>query len=54
MWVDPERAVSLKQILYFGPTEYKVCVYFNIKVNQPLPAGVFTLKTNSKTARVNR
>jgi outer membrane lipoprotein-sorting protein len=54
MWVDPERAVSLKQILYFGPTEYKVCVYFNIKVNQPLPAGVFTLKTNSKTVRVNR
>jgi outer membrane lipoprotein-sorting protein len=54
MWVDPERAVSLKQILYFGPTEYKVCVYFNIKVNQPLPAGVFTLKTTSKTVHVNR
>ena len=54
MWVDPERGVSLKQILYFGPTEYKVCVYFNISVNQPLLAGVFTLKTNSKTVRVNR
>jgi outer membrane lipoprotein-sorting protein len=54
MWVDPERGVSLKQILYFGPTEYKVCVYFNIQVNQPLPAGVFTLKTTSKTTRVNR
>ena len=54
MWVDPERAVSLKQVLNFGPTEYKVCVYFNISVNQPLPAGVFTLKTTSKTTRVNR
>ena len=54
MWVDPERGVSLKQILYFGPSEYKVCVYFNISVNQPLPAGVFTLKTTGKTTRVNR
>jgi outer membrane lipoprotein-sorting protein len=54
MWVDPERGVSLKQILYFGPTEHKVCVYFNIKVNQTLPAGVFTLKTTGKTTRVNQ
>jgi outer membrane lipoprotein-sorting protein len=54
MWVDPERGVSLKQILYFGPTEYKICVYFNIKVNQPLPPGVFTLKTGSKTVFVSR
>ena len=54
MWVDPERAVSLKQVLNFGPTEYKVCVYFNISVNQTLPAGVFTLKTTGKTVRVNR
>ena len=54
MWVDPERGVSLKQVLNFGPTEYKVCVYFNIKVNQPLPAGAFTLKTTSKTVHVNR
>jgi outer membrane lipoprotein-sorting protein len=54
MWVDPERAVSLKQVLHFGPTEYKVCVYFNIKVNEPLPAGVFTIKTTGKTALVSR
>jgi outer membrane lipoprotein-sorting protein len=54
IWVDPERGVSLKQILYFGPTAYKVCVYFNIKVNQPLPADAFTFKTTSKTHVVNR
>ncbi|MGD0680971.1 MAG: outer membrane lipoprotein-sorting protein [Terracidiphilus sp.] len=54
MWVDPERGVSLKQILYFGPSEYKVCVYFNIKVNESLPASVFALKTTSKTTVVNR
>jgi outer membrane lipoprotein-sorting protein len=54
IWVDPERGVSLKQILYFGPTEYKVCVYFNIKVNQPLPVDAFTFKTTSKTHVISR
>jgi outer membrane lipoprotein-sorting protein len=54
MWVDPERGVSLKQVLNFGPTEYKVCVYFNIMVNQPLPSGAFTFKTGSKPVYVNR
>jgi outer membrane lipoprotein-sorting protein len=54
MWVDPERGVSLKQVLNFSSGEYKVCVYFNIKVNEPLPAGAFTLKTNSKTTVVTQ
>ncbi|MGA3160088.1 MAG: hypothetical protein ABSC77_02645 [Terracidiphilus sp.] len=54
MWVDPERGVSLKQVLNFSSGEYKVCVYFKIKVNEPLPAGAFTLKTNSKTTEVTQ
>jgi outer membrane lipoprotein-sorting protein len=52
IWVDPERGVSLKQILNSGATEYRVCVYFNIKVNQPLPADAFTFKTTSHTKTV--
>jgi outer membrane lipoprotein-sorting protein len=52
IWVDPDRGVSLKQIFYSGPTEYRVCVYFNIKVNQPLPADAFTFKTTSHTHNV--
>jgi outer membrane lipoprotein-sorting protein len=54
MWVDPESGVSLKQVLNFSSGEYKVCVYFKIKVNQPLPAGAFTLKTNRKTTEVTQ
>jgi outer membrane lipoprotein-sorting protein len=54
MWVDLDRGVSLKQILYFGPSEYKVCVYFNIKVNQPLSKDAFTLETDKQTQYVNR
>jgi outer membrane lipoprotein-sorting protein len=53
-WIDPERAVSLKLILNFSATEYKVCVYFNIKVNQPLPPDAFTLKTDKNTVFVPR
>jgi outer membrane lipoprotein-sorting protein len=54
IWVDPERGVSLKQVLTFSPGEYRVCVYFNIKTNQPLPSDAFTLKTDGKTQYVNR
>lgn len=54
IWIDPERGVSLKQVLDFSPGVYKVCVYFNIRVNQPLPVNAFTLKTDKKTTYVNR
>jgi len=52
IWVDPERGVSLKQVLNFGPSEYRVCVYFNIKINQPLPKSAFTLDTDRQTRTV--
>jgi len=54
LWIDPERGVSLKQVFNEGPGQYRVSVYFNIKVNQRLPADAFILKTDSKTQYVNR
>jgi outer membrane lipoprotein-sorting protein len=54
LWVDPRTGVSLKQVFNEGPEEYRVSVYFNIKVNQPLPDGVFNFKTDGKTQYVNR
>ena len=54
IWVDPESGVSRKQIFDADSTHYRVSVYFNIKVNQPLPADAFTLKTGKKTTYVNR
>jgi outer membrane lipoprotein-sorting protein len=53
LWIDPERGVSMKQIFDQGPTNYRVSVYFNFKVNQPLPADAFTLATNKKTTFSN-
>lgn len=54
IWVDAERGVSLKQVFDEGPGQYRVCVYFNFKVNQSLPADAFTLKTDKKTTYMNR
>ena len=54
MWVDPETGISLKQVFDQGAGQYRVSVYFNIQVNQPLPGDAFTLKTTKKTVFVNR
>jgi len=54
VWMDAERGISLKQVFDEGQGQTRVAVYFNIKVNQALPAGAFTLKTDSKTTYVNR
>jgi len=49
VWMDTDRGISLKQVFDEGPGQYRVSVYFNIKVNQPLPADAFTLKTDKQT-----
>ena len=54
IWVDTEQGVSLKQLFDEGPGQYRVCFYFNIKVNQPLPADAFAFKTDKQTVIVNR
>jgi outer membrane lipoprotein-sorting protein len=54
VWMDTERGISLKQVYDQGQGQTRVAVYFNIKVNQALPAGAFTFKTTSKTTNVIR
>jgi outer membrane lipoprotein-sorting protein len=54
IWIDPDRAVILKEIFQESATSSRVSLYSNIKVNQPLPSDAFTLKTDSKTQFVNR
>ncbi|HTB96476.1 MAG TPA: hypothetical protein VK716_05675 [Terracidiphilus sp.] len=49
VWMDTARGVSLKQIFDEGQGQSRVSVYFNIKLNEPLPADAFKLKTDSKT-----
>lgn len=54
IWVDPDRAVSLKQYFDEGNGQSRTCIYSNIKVNQPLPKDAFSFATDSKTTHVNR
>ena len=54
VWMDTERAVSLKQVFDEGPGQYRVCVYYNIKTNQPLPPDAFTFKTDRQTEYINQ
>jgi outer membrane lipoprotein-sorting protein len=44
IWVDPDRAVSLKQVLTINATSSKVFLFSNSKLNQPLPGDAFSLK----------
>jgi len=54
VWMDAERGVSLKQVFDEGPGQYRVCVYFNIKVNDSLPSDAFVFKTDKQTVPINR
>lgn len=54
VWMDTTTGVSLKQVFDQGPGQYRVAVYFNMKINQPLPAKAFMLETNKSTTTVNR
>lgn len=49
LWVDPTRAVSLKQ-QFFSPSEdVQTATYTHIRLNQPVDLKRFAIKTNGKT-----
>jgi len=54
IWLDTERAISLRQVFDQGAGQSRNCHYFNVKVNDPLPADAFKFKTDSKTQFVDR
>lgn len=54
VWVDAERAVSLKQIFYMNASERRECFYFNVKVNAPQPADAYTVPKDNKTNIVTK
>jgi outer membrane lipoprotein-sorting protein len=49
IWVDPLRAVELKQSLYEPSGDYQTAVYTNIKYNQKIDEKPYQIKTDSKT-----
>jgi outer membrane lipoprotein-sorting protein len=54
IWVDPDRAVSLKQRFDQTPGVYRLCTYTNIRINESLPGDAFTFPTDKQTTYSNR
>lgn len=54
IWVDPTRAVSLKQVLFEPSGDMRTAYYRNIEYNKPVADSVFKIKTDSKTQVIQK
>ncbi len=54
IWVDPARALSLRQIFYLPNHDMRTCNYSNVKLNGKLDMKTFEIKKNAHTTVVNR
>jgi outer membrane lipoprotein-sorting protein len=54
IWVDPARAISLKQQFFEASGDVRTAFYRNIRYNQKVPVSVFRIKTTSKTTVVQK
>jgi outer membrane lipoprotein-sorting protein len=53
IWVDPMRAVSLKQVFYTLSGNYRTAIYSAIKVNGNIHKDQFAIKKDKNTTVVN-
>jgi outer membrane lipoprotein-sorting protein len=51
IWVDPARAITIKQSLYMPSEDYRTAVYTNIKYNEKVDETQYKINDNSKTTR---
>ncbi len=54
IWVDPTRAISLKQIMFEPSGDSRTAYYRDIAYNKKIPSSVFKIKTNSQTQVVQK
>jgi outer membrane lipoprotein-sorting protein len=54
LWMDTDRAVSLKQHFDQGQGQSRDSVYTNIKLNRKLPSDAFTFTTDKQTQFTNQ
>ena len=52
LWIDPSRAISLKQQFFEPSGDYRITHYSNIKLNTKIPDDVFKLHTTGHTKTV--
>jgi outer membrane lipoprotein-sorting protein len=51
IWVDPTRAISLKQEFFFTSEDTQTAFYTHIRYNQSVNTKRYAIKTDSKTTR---
>ncbi|GAC1360181.1 MAG: hypothetical protein NVSMB3_08010 [Acidobacteriaceae bacterium] len=49
IWVDPLRAISLKQMFFTPSEDVRTAVYTHVRYNEKVDAGKFAIKTDKKT-----
>lgn len=54
IWLDTDRAVSIKQVFTLSATSTWVCKYSNFQINQSIPKDAFSFKTDHKTVYQNQ
>ena len=54
IWVDPTRALSLKQVFYLANDDKRTCNYSDVKLNGKIDMKTFEIKKNDHTTVVNR
>ncbi len=54
IWVDPARAISLKQVMFEPSGDSKTSYFRNIEYNKKIPPSVFKIKTDSKTQVIQK
>jgi outer membrane lipoprotein-sorting protein len=51
IWVDMERGISLKQVVYMPSEDMRTTVFRNIRYNEKVDQKPYEIKTDSKTTR---
>jgi len=54
LWVDLDNGLAVKQQFFDNSGNYRVATYHNVKLNAPVPAKSFDLKTAPGTQIINR
>lgn len=52
LWMDPSRALALKQIFYMPSHDVRTCTYANVKLNGKIDTGTFAIRKNGSTTIV--
>jgi outer membrane lipoprotein-sorting protein len=54
LWVDMDTGLAARQQFFDASGNYRVATYHNVKLNAPVPAKSFEIKTAPGTQIVNR